>query len=136
MNVFGRLLIGGVGAAGLIGFCFYACTQIGLRRAGWHEVVVELPSHPGYGSVGQTFTAPDGAKVLVTSVRRGATGRHLIHARVEGIHRHALAGIPPAFHWEHSFQMDSGGIEWVLRRECGLPVDGLNQAGRRWHLLN
>jgi hypothetical protein len=124
-----------VGAAALVGSCIYISTQVGLRSEGWHELVVELPRNPNdYATVGQTFSTPDGCKVLVTAVRREG-GRHLIAARIQGTHRYALTLSPVG--WEHSFAMDQGALEWTLQQACGLSPAPLGRAcERQWHVLH
>jgi hypothetical protein len=122
-------------AATLVGSSIYISTQIGLQSEGWHEVMVELPRNPtDYAAVGQTYSTPDGSKVLVTAVRR-EHGKFRIHARIQGTHRYALALSP--LRWEHSFAMDQGSLEWTLRQVCGLSPAPLGRAcEREWHVLH
>ena len=122
-----------VGAAALAGTAIYVSTQVGLQTEGWHEVVVELPKNPGYAAVGQTYSTPDGSKVLVTAVRR-ENGKHLMQARIQGTHRYTLALFP--IRCEHSFAMDQPSLEWTLRQTCGSPTPLARPAGREWHVLN
>jgi hypothetical protein len=122
-----------VGVAALACTSFYVSTQVGLQTEGWHDVTLEMPRHPGYGTVGQTYTTPDGSKVLVSAVRR-EDGKYLIDARVQGTHRYALALFP--LRWEHSFAMDQPSVEWTLRDACGSRVALARPSGREWHLLN
>ena len=122
-----------IGAAALTGSCFYVSTQVGLQTEGWHEVVVELPRNPGYAAVGQTYSTPDGSKVLVTAVRR-ENGKHIVEAKTQVTHRYALALFPIRF--EHSFAMDQPSVEWTLHQACGSPTPLGTSSGREWHLLN
>lgn len=136
MTACGKILYGSLGAAGLFSFCLYVCTEIGLRREGWHEVVVEMHHAPHYGAVGQTYFTPDGSRVMVTAVRRGENGSHRMHASVQGVHRYALAGLPPDFRWEHTFSMDTAALEWTLRQASGAVASAPASAGRQWHALH
>lgn len=123
------------GTALLLGVCGYVSTQIGLRTEGWHQVVVELSRDPGYEAVGQTFSTPDGGKILVTSVTRARQGKHEVQAQIHGTHRYALAFFPTRL--EHSFAMDRPALEWTLRQAGGMPTAPMEQAvERRWHVLN
>jgi len=122
-----------VGAAALVGSSIYVSTQVGLQTEGWHEVVVELPKNPGYAAVGQTYSTPDGSKVLVTAVRR-ENGKHVMQAKIQGTHRYALALFPIRF--EHTFAMDQPSLEWTLRQACGSSTPLGRPAGREWHVLN
>jgi hypothetical protein len=122
-----------VSAAALVGSSIYVSTQVGLQTEGWHEVVVELPKNPGYAAVGQTYSTPDGSKVLVTAVRR-ENGKHVMQAKIQGTHRYALALFPIRF--EHTFAMDQPSLEWTLRQACGSSTPLGRPAGREWHVLN
>jgi len=122
-----------IGVAALVGSGFYVSTRVGLQTEGWYDVTVEMPRNPGYASVGQTYSTPDGSKVLVTSVRR-EQGKHVIHARVQGTHRYALALFP--VRCEHSFAMDQPSMEWTLRQACGSTAPLDRPCGREWHVLN
>ena len=123
-----------VGAAAIAGSCIYVSTQVGLQTEGWHEVVVEMPRNPGYAAVGQTYSAPDGSKVLVTAVTRDDHGKHLLHAKIQGTHRYVLALDP--IRWEHSFAMDQPSLEWTLRHACGSSTPLGRPVGSEWHVLN
>jgi len=123
-----------LGAGTLIASSFYISTEVGLRSQGWHDVTVEMPRNPGYAAVGQSYFTPDGSKVLVTAVTRH-DGKYVLHAKVQGTHRYALAMFPPRC--EHCFAMDTPSLEWTLRQASGQSPAPLNQAvGRQWHVLN
>ncbi|MCW1885585.1 hypothetical protein OKA04_12670 [Luteolibacter flavescens] len=123
-----------LGVSALIVTCTYVSTEVGLRSEGWHEVTVEMPRNPGYGTVGQSLFTPDGSKVLVTAVTK-ENGKHLVHAKVEGTHRYALALFPTR--WEHSFAMDTPSLEWTVRQASGQSSTLPSQSGgQRWHVLN
>ena len=128
-----KVLSASLGLASLFAASYHVCTEVGLRTEGWHEVTVELPRHPGYAAVGQSFATPDGSKVLVTAVTR-ERDRYRIHANIHGTHRHALSLFP--VRWQHAFAMDMPGLEWTLQRIAGTPPAPHLPAGRQWHVLN
>jgi len=123
-----------LGAGVLTTISYYISTAVGLQSEGWHEVSMEMPRNPGYAAVGQSYSTPDGSKLLVTAVTRHE-GKFTLHAKVQGTHRYALAMFPTR--WEHTFAMDTPSVEWTLRQAGGLPPAPLSKAaGRQWHVLN
>lgn len=124
-----------LGAGALVTTSYYVSTEVGLRSEGWHEVSVEMPRSPGYAAVGQSYSTPDGSKLLVTAVTRHE-GKYTLHAKVQVTHRYALAMFPTR--WEHTYSMDMPSVEWTLRHQAGglPPVPMSKAAGRQWHVLN
>jgi hypothetical protein len=127
-----RSFLAVVGVAAVACTGFYVSTQVGLQSEGWHDVTVELPRNPGYAAVGQTYSTPDGSKLLVTSVRRDHQ-KHVVEGRIQGTHRYVVGLFPIRI--EHSFAMDRPSAEWALRQACGATAPLGRPEGRQWHVL-
>lgn len=120
--------------AGIVTGSYFGSTQLGLRTEAWREVTVEVAQPPKYDRVGQNLFAPDGTRLMMSSIRPingNYGGKYLITAQVRVTERLALQ--PHQGRMARSYAMDRGAVERTLREAAGVDPGKFQPSQREWH---
>lgn len=122
--------------AGIVTGSYFGSTQLGLRTEAWREVTVEVAQPPKYDRVGQNLFAPDGTRLMMSSIRPingNYGGKYLITAQVRVTERLALQ--PRQGRMARSYAMDRGAVERTLREAAGVDPGKFQPSEKEWHAV-
>lgn len=120
--------------AGIVNGSYYGSTQLGLRTEAWRELTVELSQPPKYDRVGQNLFAPDGTRMVLSSIQPAGPnygGKYLVTAKVEVTERLALELFERRM--ARSYAMDQVAVERTIREAVGVDAGKFRASQREWH---